>query len=71
MIRPLLMTRIFSIVITITAHVGWINGFLTAIGRDVYPLPTGGEHYSSSLHTFFRPLTQAFHFVHVQVFFRS
>ncbi|KIM49773.1 hypothetical protein M413DRAFT_438906 [Hebeloma cylindrosporum] len=41
------LDRIFDenqdeIFISITAHGGWINGFLTAIGRNVYPLPTGG-----------------------------
>jgi broad specificity phosphatase PhoE len=29
-------------VISITAHSGWINGFLTAIGREHFRLPTGG-----------------------------
>ncbi|KAF9034323.1 phosphoglycerate mutase [Panaeolus papilionaceus] len=28
--------------ISITAHGGWINGFLTAVGRKTIPLPTGG-----------------------------
>ncbi len=29
--------------ISITAHGGFINGFLSAIGRPFYSLPTGGE----------------------------
>ena len=29
--------------ISITAHGGFINGFLNAIGRPFYSLPTGGE----------------------------
>ncbi|KAF9553216.1 phosphoglycerate mutase-like protein [Agrocybe pediades] len=28
--------------ISITAHGGFINAFLAAVGRDIYPLPTGG-----------------------------
>ncbi|KJA15649.1 hypothetical protein HYPSUDRAFT_48179 [Hypholoma sublateritium FD-334 SS-4] len=31
-----------DIFVSITAHGGWINGFLTAIGRGIYPLKTGG-----------------------------
>ncbi|KAF9484349.1 phosphoglycerate mutase [Pholiota conissans] len=31
-----------DIFISITAHSGWINGFLTAIGREHFRLPTGG-----------------------------
>ncbi|PPQ72225.1 hypothetical protein CVT24_002353, partial [Panaeolus cyanescens] len=30
--------------ISITAHGGWIDGFLTAVGRTRIPLPTGGEY---------------------------
>ncbi|KAL1690912.1 histidine phosphatase superfamily [Schizophyllum commune] len=29
--------------ISITAHGGWINAFLTAVGRERFALPTGGE----------------------------
>jgi hypothetical protein len=30
-------------VISITAHWGFINGFLTAVGRSPFIIPTGGE----------------------------
>lgn len=33
-------------VICITAHSGIINGFLAALGRPRYPLPTGGKDQS-------------------------
>lgn len=29
----------------ITAHGGFINGFLVAVGRKPYSLPTGGEYF--------------------------
>jgi broad specificity phosphatase PhoE len=41
------LDRIFDenaqeIFISVTAHGGWIDGFLTSIGRNIFPLPTGG-----------------------------
>ncbi|KAL4242991.1 Histidine phosphatase superfamily protein [Abortiporus biennis] len=35
-------SRETSIVVSITAHGGFINGFLSAVGRPIYALPTGG-----------------------------
>ena len=35
--------------ISVTAHSGFINGFLTVIGRGSYSLPTGGVHVPSRL----------------------
>ena len=35
-------------VISVTAHGGWINAFLTAVGRERFALSTGGE-WSSGL----------------------
>lgn len=39
-------------VISITAHGGFINGFLTAIGRQRVCIPTGGESLQLSLARF-------------------
>ncbi|KAI0782303.1 phosphoglycerate mutase-like protein [Abortiporus biennis] len=35
-------SRETSMVVSITAHGGFINGFLSAVGRPIYALPTGG-----------------------------
>ena len=36
-----------NVVVAITAHGGFINGFLVAVGRKPYSLPTGGEYHPS------------------------
>ena len=35
----------FGAVVSITAHEGFIHGFLVAIGRQEIPVPTGGKKF--------------------------